>query len=678
MYNFKSVEYAEHIFSTGLNLVKGRNESGKSTRFHAIAYALFGARALPLPLAETVTYDKPESSLKVVLEFDYNDKSYKVQRSKSGAVLTCGEVTANGQAEVTKFVESLLFVNADTASKLMIASQKGLSGALEGNAAIPLIEKLANIDMIDGLITKVQEQLPCGSTKPFIATIEGLEEVPVPTVDFKAIEPEVERAKIIVDNIKFNILNAETNINSLKVEEAKDVLARAMQQSLNKERLETELATLNKVLAIPPKQFDGDINALRVKYSAQKAYKEREEAYKKFLNQPAEVSYYEKGATLNSDIADTKEAIKHTEIAISDLRVEIAKAQSMRIDDESCALCGKMLQDVLEVVLKNETVESKVSQLEVEKARLELTLAQQSGSLHLLNDYYKANQEAEKLYASISKYVTVEYTLPIKMHWVGDIPTQADLTDYATAIREAEAAKDLAITELAKWDSLYDRKQTVISALNLLDVIYRTDEAQEVLDTHAKLTQQLEDFLNKLHHAEMVLQQTEYKLTTAKLEYAHEEETYNQAQLGIAKAQEAMLVYEKHNSLIKKLREARPIVAARLWSIVLATVSTYFSQIRGFRSVVTRSVDSFLVNGKPVGGVSGSTFDSLGLAMRMALSKTFLPMVDFILLDEPASGMDDERETAMLGLLSVASYSQILLVTHSNLADSFAGSVVQL
>jgi ABC-type transport system involved in cytochrome bd biosynthesis fused ATPase/permease subunit len=62
----------------------------------------------------------------------------------------------------------------------------------------------------------------------------------------------------------------------------------------------------------------------------------------------------------------------------------------------------------------------------------------------------------------------------------------------------------------------------------------------------------------------------------------------------------------------------------------------------------------------------------------MALGKTFLPSVNFLLLDEPSAGMDDAREGAMLGLLSTVAYDQVVVVTHSSLADSFASSVVQL
>ena len=70
--------------------------------------------------------------------------------------------------------------------------------------------------------------------------------------------------------------------------------------------------------------------------------------------------------------------------------------------------------------------------------------------------------------------------------------------------------------------------------------------------------------------------------------------------------------------------------------------------------------------------------DALGLAIRIALTKTFLPNNDFLILDEPAAACDDEREMNMLGVITTAGFDQVLLVTHSPLADAFADKVVAL
>lgn len=135
---------------------------------------------------------------------------------------------------------------------------------------------------------------------------------------------------------------------------------------------------------------------------------------------------------------------------------------------------------------------------------------------------------------------------------------------------------------------------------------------------------------------------------------------------------------EDNNALIDFLRKARPKITDQLWGMVMDTVSSYFSSIRGTQSVVTRADNGFKVDGHNIGGLSGSTKDALGLGIRKALTKTFLPNASFMMLDEPASGCDEDREANMLGLIAGGGFEQVILITHSDLADSFATQVVQL
>jgi ABC-type transport system involved in cytochrome bd biosynthesis fused ATPase/permease subunit len=108
------------------------------------------------------------------------------------------------------------------------------------------------------------------------------------------------------------------------------------------------------------------------------------------------------------------------------------------------------------------------------------------------------------------------------------------------------------------------------------------------------------------------------------------------------------------------------------------TVSKYFSDIRGTPSVFSRGEDGFMVDGHKVSSLSGSALDALGLAIRMALPRTFLPNARFLVLDEPAAAADDNRETNMLGVIATYDADQVILVTHSDLADSFAAQVIRL
>ena len=72
----------------------------------------------------------------------------------------------------------------------------------------------------------------------------------------------------------------------------------------------------------------------------------------------------------------------------------------------------------------------------------------------------------------------------------------------------------------------------------------------------------------------------------------------------------------------------------------------------------------FTVNDVPVESLSGSTLDILGLALRCALLRTFIPRCGLLVLDEPMHGCDANRSEAMLGFLKSIGFEQTLLVSH--------------
>ena len=100
-------------FTPGINAIRAANEAGKSTALKAIAYAMFGSKALPETLEDTVTYGVPVSKLKVTLDFDHAGVAYSISRGKSGAELVTSGAVVTGQTEVTKYVERLLGTSAD-------------------------------------------------------------------------------------------------------------------------------------------------------------------------------------------------------------------------------------------------------------------------------------------------------------------------------------------------------------------------------------------------------------------------------------------------------------------------------------------------------------------------------------------------------------------------------------
>lgn len=163
--------------------------------------------------------------------------------------------------------------------------------------------------------------------------------------------------------------------------------------------------------------------------------------------------------------------------------------------------------------------------------------------------------------------------------------------------------------------------------------------------------------------------ETQYKVQMA---------TYQAGQAQLAELTRTVSEMDTNNALIKKLRQARPVLAAKLWAGLLAAISRTFSELRGVPSVVGRSADGFEVDGKPAADLSGSTLDILGLAVRISLMRAFLPGVGLLILDEPAAAMDAAREERLLAALATLDFGQVLMVSHGDTAKAVAGSVILL
>ena len=705
--NFGCHRNLEIGFGPGLTAVKANVEKGKTTIIKAVAYALFGTKALPDPLDATVTWGEPVNSLKVELTFEIDGTTYTVSRTKGSAELRYGAESVTGQSETAKFIADLLGADAALAANLIIAGQNDIRGALTGGvkSAVALIEKLADFDQLDRLIDLLQSHLTLGSTAPVKAALEQAQEVlgsaeePAP-LDRAALDAEVralaERSAALREE------SEAANEAAAEATRARDkALAAAQRQRDLAVKIEDRTGALGRMRAEEPALAPWDDVSDGALRAAERDVQELEASVQRLqerqrgeaLNEQIAAARGEAGSP-DSDRFDGPESAateahreavergRDASAAASEYRQQAAVKRAL-IQAEACTLCGRDVSQIPEVVAKNAALEDEACRLDVAAGDAQATFQQWSAYAESLAG---ALADHQRLKAFGQACWTIDNAqTPGVLVWTGG---RADEGDAYRLLGAKDTLKALRQSEEAHAESVRARnahRQRVERA---------EAELQALIDEQAGMppAPDLDALRAAVATAEARRQSAASAYTTAlqahaarnveviKLISEHEKAVgaRERAQAEVAARTAELQALEFNNALLKAVREARPVVANKLWALVLGAVSEFFSAMRGQPSVVTRGADGFMVDGHAVATLSGSTKDILGLAIRIALTRTFLPGISLLMLDEPNAAMDDERTANVLGFLGGAGFNQIIVVSHDEMTVDVADHVVTL
>lgn len=690
---------SQHLtFAPGLNCIRGSNEQGKSTSLKAILYALFGTKALPVPLEDVVTYGQPVNSLRVKLVLDIDGTTYTVDRSKTGAEVNYADGVVTGQTDVTRFLCDRMGVDATVASRLMVAAQNDIRGALElgPKATTELIERLSDFDQLDNLITRMQERLTLGSTGPLeeaLSLVRQRLEQARPLPDLQALEDDSLEAEKALSKLRsdFDTLDASARALEGEIRAASHVLEQRKRlqnllddATMRKKVAEAELGQVQLAVASmqTPKtrldQAENNLRAARDLLRSQQLYT----SVQSLLGQ--EVARDPKDIRL--DLSQIWQRRKALSDRILILKEEVANSRAAVLNG-LCSFCGQDFSHVPEVIERNARTNAKVAELEAKIGEMEddlLTLTRKEGEVN------EVLQEAQSL---MTKVAALPDRLAVdpdtkKIIWTGPTVWPFESLDLAQAEKDVVEAREfetLLNQRLMHLERAKSNLETAAKALgDLQSQIHDLDtqaDGKSVQDLQKDLESvkaQLQEVVPAMRNADTRASEAMRNLHSAKVEYEMVQAQRERDLADAARLESNVKLMNFNNALLKKIRQARPLIADRLWSVVLTVVSNYFSAMRGQRSVVSKDRDGFKVDSAPVETLSGSTLDILGLALRVALVRTFLPTATYLLLDEPCAAMDSSRTETTLGFLASSGFEQVLLVTHEDVSEAIADHVVFL
>jgi DNA repair exonuclease SbcCD ATPase subunit len=689
-------------FVKGLTSIRGPNEGGKSTILEGIAYALYGAKALRNGLGEVVTWGHKEIELSSTVVLEVGGHTYTYCRSKAGAEIHRDdedEPFVTGQNEVTAFTSELLNADQKTAERLMFAKQSKLADALkEGPTAIAAqIEALCDFDVFDTIIGKMQEKLLLGVPTVLESNLkraeEKLAEVPAPVkVDTKALQASFDR---------LTAMAADEAEKLPKLKETAKATFAAFQNAENAARMhqtiKTNLGKHERDLAVHTEQLKAmeakiakrpkleELAEAKAALAAAKDAVARKKAYDEMTRLMATypAQFWEGTAEeLAKDIATVRQEVDSLRSQVNDQNTIKKVAAAKIVTSSACPTCGQDVSQSPKVKENNAEQQRIIDLAEATLKKLSATLSEKQNNLivmeHLRDSAGPFNKAAQ------SAGVIADYNfVPPRLSWDGPTPTDGNQTEelqnrlVSLEEREDTARRAEGQAEVVRTQIHDDRRAIEVAGQQLTQypAVENIDGLREAANEASGEVSACEATINRLRDE---LAEAKQQIDQAESEYRKAVTARQSLEAEVAKAKADLETLHYNNALLKKIRAIRPLVADQLWNQVLAAVSGMFSQMRGEDSVVTKGKDGFRVNGYAVESYSGSALDLLGLSIRVALMKTFLPSCPFLILDEPMAACSDERSAALLGFVASCGFEQIILVTHEEASESVADQLIEL
>lgn len=711
--NFKRHRSLDVTFGPGINAIKAPNEGGKTSLLQGLTYALFGSSALPQTLEETVTWGESPSSMRATLSFVVGSKNYTIVRSKNGAELRNDDIVITGQKSTSEYLKNLLGLDVSNVGKLMVAGQGDIRGVLgEGpKGASALIEALTQFGDLETVTTRLAAALRTGSTKQDEELIERnrgpLAEIEAALPGLQA-ECQATLYRKTEAAQRVEQVQAKYDLAHIDASKAADWHTRATSLEQAHQAAQTVLAGTERRLASlkanPPEApgttgemqqellvLAGKQEALRKRVNLRRMYDQVEAKNGEWAaHEPAAgcTSLADAQDDLDAALTNHQASTQAHSAALQALAVAKARKGGTQGICDVCHLDRDQMPSVVEAREAQQRAEAaaKIVADEATKVMLEdqesLKVAQAEHAL-----WREAAAAAERGKGLVELRATPKGHP--RLAWLG--ATEGVGVEELLAELQAVAAQEgqvkARIEGIAKAQRAMDRwkadVKTAEAALRVDQAAVTDHPAPEASSKETGL--QLAAAREKEKWLKDHLLEVRGHLSRAEAEQIEAERAYSAAQGGLAlrrgQTDEALARIKDvkfNNELMKAVRAARPAIVSRLWGLMLASVSTCFSTMRGEPSEVTRDESQFLVNGHSALSLSGSTQDILGLAIRVALQQVFLPTLPVLVLDEPNAAMDDERAASVLAFVSSSGLDQVLIVSHETLTDSVADTLIEL